>query len=272
MQLGIVQGRLIKSPPGCLQWFPQKDWESEFFLARSVGFNYIELVSERQHNAKNPIWLDSGIDRIKSLLEDNNLLLPTLCEDYIIDHSLLEDESSENHLYEVIERGALLGVNKLILPLFEKSELNSKNIAIYAPVLRSISAFAEQYNILVCIETILNGAELVTLVELVDHENISCVFDTGNRIAFGHELAKDIVTLGNNIGHVHIKDKNKMNENVLLGSGLVNFKEVFEAFREIKYDGFYTFETFRGVDPVETAIFNMQFVKFFARESLAYAD
>ena len=33
MKLGIVQGRLIQSPPGELQWFPQDDWEKEFFIA-----------------------------------------------------------------------------------------------------------------------------------------------------------------------------------------------------------------------------------------------
>ena len=57
-QYGIVQGRLIQSPPDELQWFPQNYWESEFFIAASLEVKYIELIAERAHNPKNPIWTD----------------------------------------------------------------------------------------------------------------------------------------------------------------------------------------------------------------------
>ena len=74
---GIVQGRLTQSPPGCLQWFPQESWQDEYVTASDIGINYIELIAEVQHNSKNPIWTDDGIEEIKQEMlneseEDDN--------------------------------------------------------------------------------------------------------------------------------------------------------------------------------------------------------
>jgi len=93
------------------------------------------------------------------------------------------------------------------------------------------------------------------------------VYDTGNRVAFGHDLAGDIRLLGNSIAHVHIKDKNSDNANVLLGTGLVNFESVFCALNDIDYSGPYTFETTRGSNPINTAKYNMNLVNFFKDNS-----
>ena len=101
----------------------------------------------------------------------------------------------------------------------------------------------------------------VKLLDLINMPNVKVVYDTGNRVAFGHDLAGDIRLLGDAIGHVHIKDKN--NANVLLGTGLVNFENVFYALNDVGYSGPYTFETTRGSNPVSTAKYNMNLVNFF---------
>jgi sugar phosphate isomerase/epimerase len=266
VEFGIVQGRLIQSPKGCLQWFPQEYWESEFFLASAGGYNYIELIAERQHNKDNPIWTDEGVRKIKALTERNKLSLHVICNDYIIDHSLTGTNGIIEQTVKLISQANLLGIQKLILPLFEKSELTESNFNEYKTILKEIASAAQKSNILVCLETILNGKSLLDLLEFLDNPNIKCVFDTGNRIAFGHDIYSDILLLGEQIHHVHIKDKNDQNENVLLGSGKVNFYKVFESLSHIGFGGPYTFETARGKDPVRTAKYNLQFVDYFMGE------
>ena len=44
LKFGIIQGRLTQSPPGCLQWFPQQEWRSEFAKASELGISFIELI------------------------------------------------------------------------------------------------------------------------------------------------------------------------------------------------------------------------------------
>lgn len=266
IKFGIVQGRLIQCPEGCLQWFPQGDWESEFPLATTLGYNYIELIAERQHNENNPIWTDEGIENIKALAERNEMSLHVILNDYIIDHSLAGNKGVIEQTLKLISQAKLLGIQKLILPLFEKSELTEDNFTEYKNTLKKIANIAQENNILVCLETILNGKCLLNLLEFMDHSNIKCVFDTGNQIAFGHDIYSDISLLGVQIHHVHIKDKNDQNENVLLGTGKVNFCKVFESLSAIGFRGPYTFETARGKDPVKTAKYNLQFVNYFMEE------
>lgn len=269
LRFGMVQGRLIQSPPGQLQWFPQEYWESEYFLAASLGIDYIELIAERNHNPNNPLWTREGIARIKELGKRNGLSLHAFCNDYIVDHRLAGDSDALDQNLRLIERGAELGCEKYVLPLFEHSELTLDNVGEYVAPLRAIAEKAAQSRITVCLETVLNGVELIELLDRIDHPAVSVVYDTGNRVAFGHDLAGDIRLLGDRISHVHIKDKNGANENVLLGTGLVNFDHVFHALADIGYDGPFTFETNRGRDPLRTAAYNIGLVKFFHAEAFS---
>lgn len=265
----MVQGRLIQSPPGQLQWFPQDYWESEFFLAASLGIDYVELIAERNHNPDNPLWCDAGVAQIRALAQRNGLSLHAFCNDYIVDHSLARSPEVVDQNLRLIERGALLGCEKYILPLFEASELTFDNASEYVAPLRAIADKAAEAGITVCLETILTGAQLIDLLDRIDHPAVSVVYDTGNRVAFGHDLPGDIRLLGHRISHVHIKDKNGANENVILGTGLVNFLKVFDALAEIAYDGPYTFETNRGKNPLRTARYNIDLVKFFHSEAFS---
>ena len=269
LRFGMVQGRLIKSPPGQLQWFPQDCWESEFSFAAELGINYIELIAERNHNPGNPLWSEEGIKLIKLLVARNQLSSHAFCNDYIIDHALTQGEEVLKQNLRLIERGALLGCEKYIVPLFEKSEITVNNMDEYVVPLRVIADKAAEFGITVCLETLLSGAQLIQVLNKVNHPAISVVFDTGNRVALDHDLTSDIRLLGSRIRHVHIKDKNSVNENVILGSGLVNFQQVFEALADIGYEGPYTFETNRGKNPLRTAIYNMELVKFFHEEGFS---
>jgi L-ribulose-5-phosphate 3-epimerase len=266
-RFGMVQGRLIQSPPGQLQWFPQDYWESEFFLAASLGIDYIELIAEREHNPSNPIWSDEGIAQVKSLVQRNGMSLHAFCNDYVVDHGLAAKPEVLDQNLRLLERGALLGCEKYILPLFERSELTIENVSEYVAPLRAIADKAAEAGITVCLETNLNGADLVEALDRIDHPAVSVVYDTGNRVAFGHDLPGDIRLLGDRISHVHIKDKNKANANVIIGTGLVDFLQVFEALADIGYDGPFTFETNRGKNPLRTAMYNIGLVKFFHAEA-----
>jgi len=267
ISLGIVQGRLMQSPKGLLQWFPQDNWETEFFLAACLGINYIELIAERQHNSFNPLWTDIGIAKIKELVEVNRLSTYSLCNDYIVDHNLAGDPKVLDQNFNLIERAALIGCDKFILPLFERSELTLSNVSDYIFQLRKIADKALEVGVSLCLETTLNSTDLIKTLDCINRPEIGVVFDTGNQVAFGHDLAAEIRQLDGRICHVHIKDKNIINENVILGTGIVNFLNIFNALAAINYQGSYTLETCRGKNPISTAKFNIEFVKFFYLEA-----
>jgi len=263
----MVQGRLIQSPPGQLQWFPQEFWESEFLLAAAIGIDFVELIAERHHNPDNPLWSADGQARIKAIAARAGTSLHAFCNDFIVDHALVGDDEVLQQNLRLIDCGARLGCQKYILPLFEQSEMTADNADAFVAPLRVIAEHAHAAGITLCLETVLPAVELLPVLERLDHPAVRVVYDTGNRVAFGHDLARDIRVLGTWIAHVHIKDKNAANENVILGTGLVNFLRVFEALDHIHYAGPFTFETQRGGDPIRTAMFHMNLVRFFHAET-----
>ena len=104
-----------------------------------------------------------------------------------------------------------------------------------------------------------------SLLEIIRKESpthLAVVFDTGNTVAHGHDIYNEIVILGDLISHIHLKDKDLNNENVLLGTGLVDFYSIMQSLNEINYSGPFTFETHRGRDPIATAIHNRNFIEF----------
>lgn len=269
MKLGIVQGRLIQSPPGKLQWFPQEDWQSEFYIAASLGLENIELIAERTHNVNNPIWSDEGVEKLLALSNRTGVRIHTLCNDHIVDFSLIDNPAVLQQNLDLIERGKALKCNKYLLPFFEHSELTLENYETYIRPLNIIADKCRELGMEVCIETILNAKDLIFVLDKLNNANIKAVFDTGNRVAFGHDLHHDIVLLGNRIAHVHIKDKNAENENVVRGTGLVNFSSVFSALKKINFSKSYTFETNRGINAIRTARYNMALVNYFHEESFS---
>ncbi len=188
------------------------------------------------HNNKNPIWSSDGIKMIKETANNNKIVINSLCNDYIIENCIHNKDTIEQNI-DLLTQCKKLGIKKYIMPFFNKSEINPNNIEKFLKPLNMIADIADNYGIMISLETILTGKELLHLLDALNNRNIHVVFDTGNRIAFGHNLAEDIKLLSNKINHVHIKDKNSDNQNVILGTGLVNFSEVFIALKKNKLSG-----------------------------------
>ena len=269
---GIVQGRLVESPPGCVQWFPQERWREEFELATRAGLNYIELLAERDYNEDNPIWSAVGVEELKQLAQSHNLQLLSACDDYIIDHCLLGDAEVLEMCQTLLRRSHELGLSIYVLPLFEASNIDRQNYRSFVDDIRRIATWAEPFGITVCLETLLDADALVDLLSLVARENVAVVYDTGNHAGEGHDPAVEMVKLGRWVRHIHIKDKVDSGENVYLGTGLVDFAAVFAALARIDFSGGLTFESQRGMDPVRTARHNRRFAQFFAGETEGLAS
>ena len=113
----------------------------------------------------------------------------------------------------------------------------------------------------------MEGNDLLFVLNKLKSKSIKIVFDTGNRIAHGHKIFDDILILKDKIEHIHLKDKNMQNENVIMGTGMVNFLEVFSALKEINFKKTFTFETRRGIDPISTCKFNINLMNFLYLEA-----
>tara|TARA_B100000787_G_scaffold86582_1_gene63855 strand:+ start:1130 stop:1924 length:795 start_codon:yes stop_codon:yes gene_type:complete len=253
-------------PKGELQWFPQDDWQLEFVNAGMLRCSFIELLIERKKNDSNPLWSGSGRQEIKDLCKKYGLIPYSICLDYIIDNPLLcESESAAfQSILDALVVASELGCKVLVLPLLEESSLTPDNLPAMADAIAVAGNLAANREIQVCVETLLCADDLNTFLAMVGLNNVKAVFDTGNRVVETPDLSSEIVKLGENIGHFHVKDKDRHGNNVVLGSGLVDFCAVFSALDEINYQGPLNFETNRGGVPLDTARFNIGLCEFFS--------
>ena len=256
--LGILQGRLSYAGKK-LNHFPKNPFK-EFKLASKIGYDFIELFGEREKNDQNPIWSNSGIKKYKKVSKENGLEIFSFCDNYIINHSLSSTRTFKV-ITNTIEKLSNLKIKKYILPLYGRSEINSKNkLKIYRN-LSIISNLCSENNMELIFESNMSVSEFKRLKKNINSKNCFFLFDTGNRILLKKSLVDDIYNFKNNIRHIHLKDKNRYNKNVILGEGMVKFEPIFAALKKIKYKGSFTIESQRGKNIEQQATKNYNFFK-----------
>lgn len=263
--IGIIQGRLTKTQKNILQKFPV-NWEKEFFTASKLGYKYIEFFSERKLNLNNPIWNKSSILKYQFLAKKNDLKIYSFVDDFIINNNFSKVETLR-YCKKLIRQLFLLKIKFLIFPFYEKSKITKNNYEKYLPNLKKICGFAKLYKIKILIESNLSPELYFKIKKKGNLKNFNIVIDTGNRINIKRNLYNDVLNLKKEIKHIHIKDKNKNLENVILGTGKVNFLKFFKSLKKIKYDGNLTVECTRGDDHLKTAKKNIIFINNYLKKT-----
>ncbi len=84
------------------------------------------------------------------------------------------------------------------------------------------------------------AADAAALAREIDHPNIGILFDTFHANIEEKSIAEGYRTVGPYLKHVHTCE----NDRGIPGSGHVEWKEVFQALRDVNYDGWLTIESF----------------------------
>jgi len=256
--LGIVQGRLSFSGKK-LQCFPKRPL-NEFKLASKIGYDFIEFFGERIKNNNNPIWTDDGIKKYIKASKKYNQKIYSFCDDYIINHSL-SSKKTLNEILNTIKQLSKLKIKKYILPLYGKSFINKKNQKKIIENLSFISKICKTKKIELLIESNMSPKKFFSLKKKIKSNNCYFLFDTGNRVLLKKNSVLDIHKFKNEMKHVHLKDKNYKNKNVVFGKGEVKFKSIFEELKKINYKGSFTIESQRGKNIKNQATENYIFFK-----------
>ena len=256
--LGITQGRLSFSGKK-LQCFPKKPL-NEFKLASKIGYDFIEFFNEKKKNKNNPIWTDMGIKKYIKASKKYNQKIYSFCDEYIINHSL-KNKKTLNEILSTIKKLDKLKIKKYILPLYGKSFIDKENRKKVIINLSVISKICKTKKIALLIESNMSPKEFFSLKKKIKSDNLYFLFDTGNRVLLKKNFLSDICKFKDEIKHVHLKDKNFKNQNVIFGNGEVNFKSFFQELKKINYKGYFTIESQRGKNIEKQATENYIFFK-----------
>jgi sugar phosphate isomerase/epimerase len=257
--IGIIQGRLTPCKNiNTLQKFP-KNYQKEFFIANQLGYDFIEIFSERIFNKNNPIWTNNGLNNYLKASSINKIKLYSFCYDEIISKSI-ENKVIKKRILKIINHLNFLKIKKLILPLYGKSIVDSNNFINLSRILKYICFKCKKKKIDVLVETNCTYNLFIKINKYIKSKNFYLCFDTGNRAA-NFEMYEDIKRFGKLIGHIHLKDKNIIGKNVKFNSGIVDFKKIFKFLKKIKYKKSFSIESVRGKNAILTAKNNIKYFK-----------
>ncbi len=183
----------------------------------------------------------------------------TICSVLVPGLSLISDDNAvrtktRQHLKEAIAASAEAGAKIIAGPLYSpvgylpgrRRTADEWNWAVEA--YQEVGPVLAAHGVTLAIEPLnrfetyfLNtAADAKALCDQVDHPNVGVLFDTFHANIEEKDIAAGYRTVGKHLKHVHTCE----NDRGIPGSGHVEWNAVFQALRDLNYDGWLTIESF----------------------------
>ncbi len=259
MKFGITQGRLTNTKKNILQKFPT-NWKKEFEYLNETNLHYIELFLENKFNPHNPIWNSIGQRKLKKLIKKTKLKSSIVCDNFIINKDL-NSEKIIKYYRKLFLSLKKINCKLLIVPL---EGINLKKKIEYNSVIKfikMINFMSKKVNIRVSFEFNEEISIFKKIIKDTKINSLKITFDTGNFFLKNKNLIKTLSQYLNYVNHIHLKDRDKFGNNVILGTGLINFSKIIVFLKKNKYKKCLTFETHRGKNAIMTANQNLLEIK-----------
>jgi L-ribulose-5-phosphate 3-epimerase len=266
--IGIMQGRLIPPTDNRIQCFPREHWADEFALASQAELDCIEWIYDLYGAEVNPLATDAGVEKIKDLSRQHKVKILSICADYFMDMPLVRANQAElddrlNAFYWLLERGRLIGINRMVIPFVDASRIDTQaEFNTVVSLLKLILQEAGKTGIEIHLETSLNPARFAELLAQLPHPLLKANYDSGNSSSLGYLPREEFASYGARVGSVHIKDRLLGASTVPLGTGDADFPALAESLRKVAYKGDFILQVARGTsgDEVAWAKHNREFV------------
>ncbi|HET9319679.1 MAG TPA: sugar phosphate isomerase/epimerase family protein [Bryobacteraceae bacterium] len=199
-----------------------------------------------------------ALDDIKRGMQQNGLEC-TICSVIPGGLSVISDDAAvrqktRTHLEDCIKMAAEVGAKIIAGPLYSpvgylpgrrRTEDEWKRAV---ECYQSLGPVLARHGVTIAIEPLnrfetyfLNtAADAVALCDQINHPNVGILFDTFHANIEEKNIGQAYRTVGRHLKHVHTCE----NDRGIPGSGHVEWQEVFQALRDIRYDGWLTIESF----------------------------
>jgi sugar phosphate isomerase/epimerase len=268
-KIGIMQGRLLPQEIPGLKTFPKKEWYKEFKILSEIKVKNIELIIDRNEINFNPVNSDKGRKKIKYLKKKYNVYTKSAVLDFVIHKPFFKLKEKHQNIEKKILKKTIFNlskikVHKIIVPLIENSKIQKKEIPIIKSFFLNLSSYLKKKKLTILFEMNNHPKFIKSFISNFPISNFGINYDTGNRYAQGYKI-KDELIYSEYIKGIHIKDKDKKNQNVRLGLGCVNFRSFFSCLKKINYQGNFVLETAwpKNQKPIPEIKKNLSFLKKF---------
>jgi hexulose-6-phosphate isomerase len=257
--IGIMQGRLLPPTDDRIQCFPRERWADEFVLAAQAGLDCIEWIYDLYGADVNPLATDSGLEKLSDLSVKHKVKILSICADYFMDKPLLrasqvELEQRLNTFHWLLERGRLIGINRMIIPFVDASRIDTQDeFEGVVMLLQRVLEGTRETGIEIHLETSLTPNLFAELLSRLPDPRLKVNYDSGNSSSLGFAPCDEFTAYGWRVGSVHIKDRLLGASTVPLGTGDADFQALAEGLRKVSYKGDYILQVARGSTGDEVA-------------------
>ena len=145
------------------------------------------------------------------------------------------DERTIEWVLDSIDVARNFGVTVILLAFFNKNDLrnDAQGKQVVIERLKGAAPKAEKNGIILGIESYLNAAEHLEIINKVGSPNVKVYVDFRNTADAGYDVIKEVKQLGSNmICELHMKENG-----FLLGEGTLNWQKIRDALYEMNYTG-----------------------------------
>ncbi len=127
---------------------------------------------------------------------------------------------------------------------------------------RAVADYAQARGVTLALENVGNdfcksAAEILELVQAIDHPAVGVYYDPGNAVAFGFDPFEEVRLLGRHIAQMHAKGP----RGAALAEAGIDYGGLARLLREeFGYDGWWVLETQAGDDPAKNARANLAYL------------
>ena len=267
-KIGVMQGRLLPQEIPGHKTFPKKEWYKEFKILSDIKVKNIELIIDRNKINSNPVNSEKGRKKIKYLKKRYNICTESAVLDFVIHKPFFKLKKNQNIEKKILKKTIFnlskIKVRKIIIPLLENSKIQKKEIPIIKSFFLNLLSYLKKKKIIILFEMNNNPKFIKNFISNFPISNFGINYDTGNRYAQGYKINDELIYF-EYIKGIHIKDKDKKNQNVRLGLGCVNFRNFFSCLKKINYQGTFILETAwpKNLKPICEMKKNLYFLKKF---------
>lgn len=217
-------------------------------MVSEVGFKGIELWGMKPHFKYDDLKF---VRRAGSMLEKFGLLAGTF-------HAPLYIPRGGGRLWFALgakdEALSSLALNETIKCAEAMEELGAEVMVVHIGAggdgekfLRDIETILRKTKLKVAVENEPTGfpltEDIIGIVDKMGDERVGMCMDIGHAFIYDGDPAKSIKLAGNRIIAIHVSDNDGQNDlHNIPGSGVVDWKGVVEALKDIKYTGKFTYE------------------------------
>jgi L-ribulose-5-phosphate 3-epimerase len=150
-------------------------------------------------------------------------------------HPYKSDPRTDEWVWDTVDVAKNLGVTVILLAFFHKGDLRNDESGIQEVIrrLKKVAPKAEKAGVILGIESYLNGADHLRIMDAVGSKNVKVYMDFRNTADAGWDVMKELKVIGTeNICELHMKENG-----TLLGNGTLPWKEISDYLKEKNYYG-----------------------------------